>query len=543
MYSVNPDLNHDKCMTLLAAAGIYLVLDVNSPLVGQHLNRYEPWTTYTDKYVSHIFQVVNEFGGYNNTLAFFAGNEIINDKISATNSPVYVKAVIRDMKMFIKENGIRSIPVGYSAADDLAYRTSLAEYLECYETDPMETLDFYGVNTYQWCGEQTFYTSGYNHLVRDYSSYSKPIFFSEYGCNEVVPRIFKEVGAIYSSQMTNVFCGGLVYEFAQEPNNYGLIDYDEHGNVKLLPDFFTFKDEMSKVKDVKFSKKLALQNQQAAAGKMSRKNGPGRKICELQYQNLDISKGIPRSMGVSIVRSFANKPKGKFVALTQDDMVANYKVFSPDGSLLHDKLVVKAVPEPTANPNDAISCEYCLEDDERELMDHPQTTDQPLNSVTVVPVPSTGVENDNGKSEDRTRGNEINNDRKEESEPETENKIEKNPSKTKDIKRIKESEKEKASNKKKKLKNTKAKKNKKPKTRKARAKTRTKRLKLDPKLTSNINSKTNKLGPRVRPKDQLILKSRAKERALTKKPLHNLPISNSTITAKALQKLYSSTSA
>jgi 1,3-beta-glucanosyltransferase GAS4 len=51
VYSVDPTVNHDTCMSYLAAAGIYLILDVNSPLDGQHLNRYEPWTTYTEAYL------------------------------------------------------------------------------------------------------------------------------------------------------------------------------------------------------------------------------------------------------------------------------------------------------------------------------------------------------------------------------------------------------------------------------------------------------------------------------------------------------------
>lgn len=359
-------------MSLLAAAGIYLVLDVNSPLEGEHLNRYEPWTTYTEKYISHVFNVVNEFSGYNNTLAFFAGNEIVNDKISAANSPVYIKAVIRDLKHFMKDTHVRAVPVGYSAADDLAYRISLAEYLECYESDQLETVDFYGVNTYQWCGEQTFLSSGYNSLVRDYSSYSKPIFFSEYGCNEVLPRIFKEIETIYSSQMTSVFSGGLVYEFAQEPNNYGLVDYDELGNVKLLPDFYAFKNQILKVKDVKLSRKLNIQNQQAIAGKNNRrKNNSQLKVCETKYTNLDVSKGMPRTIGPSISKSFSAKTKGKFVALSEDDLVSHFKVFSPDGQLITDQLILKAVPEPTTDPEDLISCEYC---DYKENKDEKNTS-------------------------------------------------------------------------------------------------------------------------------------------------------------------------
>lgn len=82
--------------------------------------------------------------------------------------------------MYIEYNSPRSIPVGYSAADDLKYRISFSQYLECSQESPADAVDFYGVNSYQWCGKQTFYTSGYDVLVNDYTSYSKPVFLSEY---------------------------------------------------------------------------------------------------------------------------------------------------------------------------------------------------------------------------------------------------------------------------------------------------------------------------------------------------------------------------
>lgn len=178
VYSVNPDLDHDVCMTMMASAGIYLVLDVNSPLPGQHLNRYEPWTTYTTSYLEHVFKVVDVFSKYNNTLAFFAGNEVVNDKRSARNSPPYVKQLISDMKQYMSKHSPRTVPVGYSAADDLDYRVSLSKYLECEHEDfPNGSVDFYGVNTYQWCGHQTFETSGYDKLTKAYHDYTKPVFF------------------------------------------------------------------------------------------------------------------------------------------------------------------------------------------------------------------------------------------------------------------------------------------------------------------------------------------------------------------------------
>lgn len=75
-------------MSMLAAAGIYLVLDVNSPLPNHHLNRMEPWKSYHSEYLTNVFKVVEQFSYYNNTLGFFAGNEIVNDKISAKVCPI-----------------------------------------------------------------------------------------------------------------------------------------------------------------------------------------------------------------------------------------------------------------------------------------------------------------------------------------------------------------------------------------------------------------------------------------------------------------------
>ena len=105
---------------------------------------------------------------------------------------------------------------------------------------PQESVDFYGVNSYQWCGDQTFYSSGYNILVNDYKHFTKPM-FSEYGCNEVLPRNFDEVPVLYTNDMIDVFSGGLVYEFTQEPNNYGLVKVLSNGDVKVLRDFIQLK--------------------------------------------------------------------------------------------------------------------------------------------------------------------------------------------------------------------------------------------------------------------------------------------------------------
>lgn len=112
VYSVDNSKDHDECMKVLAEAGIYLVLDVNTPKYA--LNRAEPKKSYNDVYLQYIFATVEKFAKYDNTLAFFSGNEVINDGPSSAAAP-YVKAVTRDIRSYLRARNLRHVPVGYSA--------------------------------------------------------------------------------------------------------------------------------------------------------------------------------------------------------------------------------------------------------------------------------------------------------------------------------------------------------------------------------------------------------------------------------------------
>jgi len=50
--------------------------------------------------------------------------------------------------------------------------------------------------------------------------------------------------------MTSVFSGGLVYEYSQEPNNYGLVQIsDDRGSVEKLADFEALKKQFAATKN------------------------------------------------------------------------------------------------------------------------------------------------------------------------------------------------------------------------------------------------------------------------------------------------------
>ncbi|KAH0558760.1 beta-glucanosyltransferase [Trichoglossum hirsutum] len=217
VYTVDNTANHDACMSALDDAGIYLVLDVNTPKYS--LNRAQPAMSYNDVYLQSVFATIDTFQKYSNVLAFFSGNEVINDDASTSCAP-YVKAVTRDMRQYIKSRGYRQIPVGYSAADVSSNRKQMADYMNC-GTDDVRS-DFFAFNDYSWCDPSSFKTSGWDQKVQNFSDYSIPLFLSEYGCNTNT-RKFEEVASLYSTDMTSVFSGGLVYEYSEEGSKYGLV--------------------------------------------------------------------------------------------------------------------------------------------------------------------------------------------------------------------------------------------------------------------------------------------------------------------------------
>lgn len=96
VYNVNPNATHDQCASIFNQAGIYMIIDVNSP--DQSINRDAPWTSYYAGYLERIFGVVEAFKNYPNTMAFFAANEVMNDVATGAANPPYIR-VRRDTQI------------------------------------------------------------------------------------------------------------------------------------------------------------------------------------------------------------------------------------------------------------------------------------------------------------------------------------------------------------------------------------------------------------------------------------------------------------
>jgi 1,3-beta-glucanosyltransferase GAS1 len=214
VYALDPTVDHTDAMNLLADAGIYVIADLSAPSTS--INRASP--EWNDELYARYTSVIDNMANFTNVLGFFAGNEVSNAP-NNTDASAFVKAAVRDMKAYIKQKNYRTIGVGYATNDDASIRVNMADYFNCGDT--ADAIDFWGYNIYSWCGDSSYTESGYDVRTQEFSNYSVPAFFAEYGCNSVEPRPFTEVQALFGDQMSPVWSGGIVYMYFQEANDYG----------------------------------------------------------------------------------------------------------------------------------------------------------------------------------------------------------------------------------------------------------------------------------------------------------------------------------
>lgn len=227
VYSVNASLNHDECMKTFSDAGIYTILDVSTPLNGS-IDRLAPsWST---NLLDHYLETIELFEKYDNVIAYNIGNEVV---IADTPSVApYVKAAARDTKAYLKSRGSSAL-VGYAAINgESGYRKSLADFLSCGSEET--AIDLYGLNEYTWCGDSSFEGSGYSSAVTQFADYNVVAYFSEYGCVKERPRLWTEVDALFSSQMSDVWSGGIAFSYFPKDGvdgEYGLVTISADGST------------------------------------------------------------------------------------------------------------------------------------------------------------------------------------------------------------------------------------------------------------------------------------------------------------------------
>jgi len=135
------------------------------------------------------------------------------------------------------------------------------------------------------------------------------VFFTEFGCNESPPRKWKEVDALYSDKMTGVFAGGLVYEYTQESNNYGIVDVATNGQVKSRDDFVSLKDAYSKApKEVAIPKDATVPQRPT---KCPAEN-------DAVFEHITANMTLPWTLGEDMIKNgVTDVQRGKFVTVSK----------------------------------------------------------------------------------------------------------------------------------------------------------------------------------------------------------------------------------
>ncbi|TFY83134.1 hypothetical protein EWM64_g879 [Hericium alpestre] len=241
VYSVNNTLNHDSCMQALSNAGIYTIIDLTLPVNGS-IDRASPeWTTnLLDLYIGTI----NSFAKYDNVLAYNVGNEVVT-AANETSALTFVKAAARDVKAYLNSKSL-NILVGYAAIDmDSTLLGPLANYLACDASGQgsgNNAIDLFGLNNYEWCGDSTFQQS-YAAKTQLFQNFNVVAYFSEYGCPTPSPRGWTEVGALFSTDMSPVWSGGMAFSYfpaTSDQGSFGMVTIN--GNqVQTSQDFDNLK--------------------------------------------------------------------------------------------------------------------------------------------------------------------------------------------------------------------------------------------------------------------------------------------------------------
>lgn len=151
--------------------------------------------------------------------------------------------------------------------------------------------------------------------------------------------------------MTNVFNGGLIYEFSQEPNNYGLVEILPTKDIRLLADYFLLKQQFESLPELDYRHVLkGMKDNINNIQDKLRTRPHALPECANSYDNLDISRGLPDPVGSAYLTTGVRVEQGKYATITESEFKSPYKVFDVDGSLIYiNEPTVQLVEDTTSS--------------------------------------------------------------------------------------------------------------------------------------------------------------------------------------------------
>jgi len=245
LYNIDPEQSHKKFMDYAKSLGIYVIvpltrhdwgfLPAGSPAPLCYTEDIEGYGNVGTNVLISSKLIVKEFSQYDNTLLFTVANEMtVADKEGYASFPC-VKALTRDIHQYQQQCGatMRRVPLIYADMDmGPPYREVVGRYLACELESKDDAVDAYGLNVYSWCDSAypDFSYSPYKPIADEFKDFSKPLLFTEFGCNlgefeTFCPykggRTWPDVKTFFH-EFTEIMSGAVAFEFSMEDNQYGL---------------------------------------------------------------------------------------------------------------------------------------------------------------------------------------------------------------------------------------------------------------------------------------------------------------------------------
>lgn len=158
----------------------------------------------------------------------------------------------------------------------------------------------------EWCGDDTF-EAAYSGVQSSFAGYNVAAYFSEFGCITSPPRLWTEVAALFSTQMSDVWSGGIAFSYFPAQSAQG-----EFGMVTVSGSTVTTSDDFDRLVTQYGSATGPNTPSQSAAGSSSFPTCPG------QNASFLASTTLPNTPNTSACACVVNNLSCQFTPQTDN---------------------------------------------------------------------------------------------------------------------------------------------------------------------------------------------------------------------------------
>jgi hypothetical protein len=151
--------------------------------------------------------------------------------------------------------------------------------------------------------------------------------------------------------MTPVLSGGMVYEFSEEPDDFGLVQINSNGSAQLLPDYDTLQKQFNTL-NVTYLQGLTAQNTTIPPPKCSSSLITTSSLSSNFTNNFTLPEVPPGAQDL-IDNGISPAPSGKMVSITATKV--SQTVQQSNGDVIQGLAITILADDQSNNPNGASS--------------------------------------------------------------------------------------------------------------------------------------------------------------------------------------------